>query len=63
MGVVTRGGIYRRGVPNRLRNFGLVASGNYSIVQPVWPLIESSYTKVKPPPHPTNVFNKFIRTL
>jgi hypothetical protein len=62
MGVATGTVFYRRGVPNKLSNFGLVASGNYPIVKPIWPLIASTYKNVKPSFYLKNNFNRIIRT-
>jgi hypothetical protein len=43
MPVRTTAAFYRRGVPNGFKDFGLVATGNYTIFQPTTPLINSSF--------------------
>lgn len=34
---------YRRGVPNGFKDFGLVATGNYTVFQPTLPIINSTF--------------------
>jgi hypothetical protein len=43
MPVRTSAAFYGRGVPNRFTDFGLVASGNYTVFQPTTPIINSSF--------------------
>ena len=43
MPVSTSAAFYRRGVPNSFKDFGLVATGNYTIFQPTTPIINSSF--------------------
>ena len=36
---------YRRGVPDSYKNFGAIANGNYSVVQPTTPFINAFFFK------------------
>ena len=42
-GVRTTTAFYRRGVPNAFTDFGMVASGNYTVFQPTRPIFNSSF--------------------
>lgn len=43
MPVRTSAAFYGRGVSNRFTDFGLVASGNYTVFQPTTPIINSTF--------------------
>lgn len=43
MPIRTSAVFYRRGVPNSVKDFGFVASGNFTIFQPTLPIINSSF--------------------
>lgn len=43
MPVRTSAAFYYRGVPNSFKDFGLVATGNYTIFQPTLQIINSSF--------------------
>ncbi len=43
MPIRTSAAFYRRGVPNRFTDFGIVATGNYTIFQPTFPILNSSF--------------------
>jgi hypothetical protein len=43
MPVRTTAAFYRRGVPNGFKDFGLVATGNYTVFQPTTTLITSNF--------------------
>ena len=43
MPVRTSAAFYGRGVPKQFVDFGIVASGNYTVFQPTTPIINSSF--------------------
>lgn len=43
MPVRTSASFYRRGVPNRFTDFGLIATGNYTVFQPTNLFVKNSF--------------------
>lgn len=43
MPVRTSASFYRRGVPNSFKDFGLIANGNYTVIQPTTLYIKNSF--------------------
>ena len=43
MPVRTSASFYRRGVPNSFKDFGLIATGNYAVINPTTLFVKNSF--------------------
>ena len=43
MPVRTSAAFYRRGVPNSFKDFGLIATGNYTVINPTSSFVKNSF--------------------